>query len=154
MNAWLKMCVMPSASFVSSFKLALPQQNRALFAIGNRLSKLIGPPSRVGSECCFMHTCMHACVCVRPNLKQVSVISPVEALAQREPIIHTVTLFAVALWSFHPSLSLPSSRTLGHKFNSPPKGSQIRSIKWFWAVFWKLNVAANRQSNLEEKVTY
>lgn len=51
-------------------------------------------------------SCVCVYVCARPNLKQVSVISPVEALAQRELIIHTVTLFTVAL--ILPSLPFPA----------------------------------------------
>lgn len=75
------------------------------------------------------HLCMCVYVCARPNLKQVSVISLVEAPAQRELIIHTVTLFTVALILPSLPLSLPFSKTLGRKFSSPPKGSPIRSIK-------------------------
>lgn len=98
------------------------------------------------------HVCMCVYVCVRHNLKQVSVISPVEAPAQRELIIHTVTLFTVAL--ILPSLPLPALfQGLGHKFSSLPKGFQIRSIKWFWVVFWKLNASARRQPSFEQKVT-
>lgn len=42
---------------------------------------------------------MYACVyvCARTNINQISVISPVEAQAQMELIIHTVTLLTGAL---------------------------------------------------------
>lgn len=74
------------------------------------------------------HVCMCVYVCARTNLKQVSVITPVEAQAQRELIIHTVTLFTVSL--ILQSLLFPAfSRALWHKFSFLPKGSQIRSIK-------------------------
>lgn len=96
------MYVMVYASFFSLLYIIF---SRALFAVGNILSKLIGPPSWVWVGLC-VSSCTRLHVCVRPNLKQVSVISPVEAPAQRELIIHTVTLFTVALWSFHFSLSL------------------------------------------------
>lgn len=109
---------------------------RARFAMGYRLSKLTGPPSWESVCACVLgraHQCTCVYVCARPNLKQVSVISPAEAPAQKELIIHTVTLFTVALWSFHLCLS----RALGHESSSPPEGSQISSIKWFWGCFLK-----------------
>lgn len=69
-------------------------------ALSATLSKLTGPPSWVCMGMCVLghtHVCMCVYVCARTNLKQVSVISPAEAQAQRELIIHTVTLFTVAL---------------------------------------------------------
>lgn len=77
------MCMMPFASFVSSFSCPRAEP-RALFAMSKRLSKLTGPPSCVWA--CVLgwlghaHICMCVYVCERRNLKQVSVISPVEAL--------------------------------------------------------------------------
>lgn len=85
--------------FVFFSILAVPEQNPELSAI---LSKLTGPPSRVCMDMCVLghtHVCMCVYVCARTNLKQVSVISPAEAQAQRELIIHTVTLFTVTLQS-------------------------------------------------------
>lgn len=125
----------PLPPFFPPFYISCPRaEPRAVFAVGKGLSKLTGPPSWAYVDLCVSgHAHVFVCVCARPNLKQVSVISPVEAPAQRELIIHTVTLFTVKL--ILPSL--PFSRTLGHKSSSLPKGSQIRSIKWFGGCFLK-----------------
>lgn len=99
----------PLPSFPSCFTLDTAEQNIGPFAMGNRSSKLIGLPPQL--------VCV--CVCARPNPKQVSIISPVEALAQRELIIHTVTLFTVALCSFHLSFFSAFFQGPGAKIQLP-----------------------------------
>lgn len=95
--------------FVFFSTLAVPGQNPELSLPD--YPNWQDPPSRVCMGMCGLgHTHMYACVCVyvcaRTNPKQVSVISPVEAQAHRELIIHTVTLFTVAL--ILQSLRLPA----------------------------------------------
>lgn len=88
---------------------AEPQQKpERLFSRGNRLSNLLDLSSDCIpiSVCVLLHAHKGVYLCASLNLKQVSVITSAETLAQRELIIHTVTLFTVALWSFHFSLSL------------------------------------------------
>lgn len=84
---------MPSASFFFFFFCCRTE----LSALGNRLSKLTGPPPTLSVRgTVYFESYMFMHVCARANVKQISVISPVEAQAQRELIIHTVTVFTVA----------------------------------------------------------
>lgn len=85
---------MPSASFVFFF-FSAAELSSLLWAT-DYPSWQDPPPTLSVRGTVYFESYMFMHVCARANVKQISVISPVEAQAQRELIIHTVTVFTVA----------------------------------------------------------